>query len=200
MRQCKGIQLRYPRKERLHVPDVVDARSLACERGRRGLSASKKWARSEQRGGKSTLLCDRSAQPKGSDLRVISVRRSGADEAEGGRGTFGRRMGGQSCRLARIAFKVNRAQALALLQRAAQCKRTRTGLTPAHICAGTGPTAPTSAPGLGQPCHICARIGPTLPNLRQDWTRRLVSKFPCFFRCSNCMPRSMLHVAWHALC
>jgi hypothetical protein len=43
----------------------------------------------------------------------------------------------------------------------------------AHVCAGTGLTPPTSAPGLGPPlpCHIRAGTGltPALPHLCWDW-------------------------------
>ena len=48
-----------------------------------------------------------------------------------------------------------------------------TGLTPCHICTGTGPTPATSAaPGLGSPpCHICAGgLTLTPPQLLHDRT------------------------------
>ncbi len=51
---------------------------------------------------------------------------------------------------------------------------------PCHICAATGLTPATSAPGLGSPlphlrrdwahpCHICTGTGTLPPHLRRDW-------------------------------
>ena len=95
---------------------------------------------------------------------------------------------------------------------------------PHHICAGTGPTPPTSALRLGSALpHLRRDWAVPLPHLRRDWAPRLrrqdrrsigwpyyealwalrvACRMPCstlYARLHTGMPDGTLHARWHAV-